>query len=262
MEEKNKLALIVAYYLSKYDRGAVSNLGYSSFTQAFHSLGEILNVKHSTIKQMREQFDPYHENPRVGWYQRPLSRSRRDVMNQYGGMSEGALNAIVKEIINDVSAGNSVAAHYTQFIQEDEHIIKEKEITYTTRGETGKKAEELFLELYAKGEIMGFTEALHDTREQGTGYDFMMKAAPHFIFEVKGLKAATGGVLFTDKEWEVAKAKGDQYFLVLLSNLDVSYEISVIQNPYEKLDAKLYSYPAVNISWHIATEEIFSLTNP
>lgn len=58
---------------------AVSELGYSSFSNAFNEIGEALCEKPSNIKNMRDEFDPYFNNPRAGWYQRGLRASRREV---------------------------------------------------------------------------------------------------------------------------------------------------------------------------------------
>lgn len=256
METKQKLALIIAFYFSKYDRKAVEDLGFKSFSEAFREIGRILDVKPASIKQMREQFDPYHENTRVGWYQRPLSRSRRDVMNQYGGLSEAALRVIIEDILDTKTKNEVINENYIIYIAEDETTVKEASTAYTTRGITGKAAEDLFLELYNKGEINGFTIPLKDTREHGTGYDFEMTTAPDYVFEVKGLRAVSGGVLFTDHEWKVAQNLRGKYFVVLLSNLDEDMQISIVRNPYENLKPQMRMHATTQISWHVGTEEL------
>lgn len=259
MIENNKLALIIAFYFSKYDRLACENLGYKSFSSAFKGIGDILDVKPASIKQMREQFDPYHDNTRVGWYQRPLTRSRRDVMNQYGGLSEAALREIIKDILNNIELKLPIPEEYTKYIAEAENnsVTKENSTAYTTRGMTGQSAEELFLELYAQGEINNFDVPLKDTRLNGTGYDFEMNDAPNYVFEIKGLRAAEGSVLFTDHEWKVAQNLGEKYFVVLLSNLDRVVKINIVQNPYENLNPKMQMYPLMQINWQVNTAQIY-----
>lgn len=251
MEENNKLALIIAFYFSKFDKIGYENLGYKNFSEAFRVIGEILNVKPASIKQMREQFDPYHENSRVGWYQRPLTRSRRDVMNQYGGLSEMALRSIIQEILENVEAGTADLEEYTKYIAENDNDLKTKESStaYTTRGITGQSAEELFLEFYEAGKIKGFTVPLKDTRLNGTGYDFEMDAAPNYVFEIKELRATEGSILFTDHEWKVAQNLGEKYFVVLLSNLDEVVKVSIVQNPYNKLNPKMQMYQLMQVNW-------------
>lgn len=257
MEYKKKLALIVAFYLSKYDVEGVKRLGYSNFSDTFRRLSEILEVKSNSIKQMREQFDPYHDNTRVGWYQRPLSRSRRDVMNQYGGLSEAALREIVLEILKTTQDGAVVDENYTKYISDTEKstVTNESTSAYTTRGITGQTAEELFLEYYEVGKINGFRVPIRDTRLHGTGYDFEMTEAPYYVFEVKGLRAEKGSILFTDHEWKIAQNLKDKYFVVLFSNLDDEIKLNILQNPYKVLQPKMQNYPVMHISWQVGTED-------
>lgn len=102
MELNNKLALIVAYYLSKYDRQALKRLGYKNWKIAFSSISNILNVKGNTIKNMRDEFDVVHPNNRVGWYQRELSSSRKEVIVKYQEKNEEELFEIVKNILEKI----------------------------------------------------------------------------------------------------------------------------------------------------------------
>ena len=72
---KKQAGLIVSYYLSRCDMKAVRALGYKNFTEAFKKIGDILNENPNNIKNMRDEFDPYFDNGRAGWYQRPLRAS-------------------------------------------------------------------------------------------------------------------------------------------------------------------------------------------
>ncbi|MBI4427238.1 MAG: hypothetical protein HY569_02035 [Candidatus Magasanikbacteria bacterium] len=94
MSDNNKLALISAYYLSRFDREAVADLGYSSFNEAARSIGKILSVKPKTIQNMRDEFDPYHNNKRAGWYQRTLAGSRKKVVRAFQDLDKHSLQDI------------------------------------------------------------------------------------------------------------------------------------------------------------------------
>lgn len=50
---------------------------------------------------MRDDFDPLHPNKRVGWYQRELRPSRREIKEQYEGYTEEQLTKLVKNILNN-----------------------------------------------------------------------------------------------------------------------------------------------------------------
>ena len=92
-------SLTLAYYLSRFDAAALKELGYSRFKDAFESVGAMLNQKASTIKNMRDEFDPYFDNGRRGWYQRTLSASRKEVFDKFAEESFGEITIIVKNIL-------------------------------------------------------------------------------------------------------------------------------------------------------------------
>lgn len=92
-------SLTVAYYLSRFNKDALSELGYSKFTAAFESLGKIMQQKPTTLKNMRDEFDPYFDNGRKGWYQKTLAGSRKEVFDEYADVSFKKMTAIVNEII-------------------------------------------------------------------------------------------------------------------------------------------------------------------
>jgi hypothetical protein len=101
MENNNKLALIVAYYLSKFDMTAIKRLGYGNTTETFDNVGHKLSVKRNTVKNMRDEFDAIHDNPRQGWYQRPLRPSREYVVDKFKYLTEKELYNIIIEILDN-----------------------------------------------------------------------------------------------------------------------------------------------------------------
>lgn len=99
MTENSKKALIVAYYLSKFDAIAYKNLGMGSMKQTHKYIGDILGINPNTIKNMRNNFDPYEKNSRAGWYQRPLPPSRVEVREAFLDIDEPSFLEIVKGIL-------------------------------------------------------------------------------------------------------------------------------------------------------------------
>lgn len=258
MERKFKLGLIVALYLSKYDLKAVERLGFDSRRHAFREVGQKLNVNHNTIKHMRDQFDIIYSH-RAGYHQVPLPPSRAEVAEKYSNLSEMALYEIVKDILSESNESINDVNSYVNVLdiseEKDENKKKKsKEITeYTsTRGITGIKAEEFFKDQFIKGNVIGFANnELVDTRQDGTGYDYKLIGEPEFYFEVKGLAAEKGGILFTDKEWAVAKEKQDQYVLVFITNINQDPKMHLISNPYQKLYPKKNIYTTISINWAV-----------
>jgi 5-methylcytosine-specific restriction protein A len=103
MKQSNALALIVAYYLSKYDDLAYEQLGFKKGqkTAAHKELGRILGVNSNSVKNMRDEFDPIHDNPRAGWHQRPLRPSRAKVVEQFQEMTQEEIRDFVLELLTN-----------------------------------------------------------------------------------------------------------------------------------------------------------------
>lgn len=124
MEENNKLALIAAYYLSRFDQTAYEKLGYGGMRHTHEAIGSILNINKNTIKNMRDEFDSIHNNPRRGWYQRELRPSRKSVVNQYSSYTEKELYKKVCSILN-------INNKETKFVQGgDAQAIRDVAIEY------------------------------------------------------------------------------------------------------------------------------------
>lgn len=252
METNHKLALIVCYYLSRFNDIAFNNLGYTTWDKAFEDIAIKLNVNKSSVKNWRDEFDPIHEH-RAGWYQRPMGPSRVTVVNAFEGMNEEELRGIVIEIINK------------NIFNEPENldlintVISEKQYDgsgkFILRGPTGKKAEQYFIQYY-KDHDLPIKGELIDTRENGCGYDFEIKNTETYYVEVKGLNKTSGGVVFTSKEWTIAKAKQEKYFLVLISNINEIPKIKIINNPAKELSPKKNIYTTIQINWSVNEKEL------
>ncbi|NMM53416.1 protein NO VEIN domain-containing protein [Paenibacillus aquistagni] len=258
MGKKHKLALIIAYYLSKYNLSAITALGFKNYTNTFEEVGQILDVKPNTIKNMRDEFDPLHDNGRMGWYQRELRPSRMKVVEVFQGFSEKALTEIVKDILREY--GPEVNRLGTEYVDlylatlgacNDENHLPYWEIS--NRGITGKKAEDFFIQEFQSGNIEGFQGELKDRRNDGCGYDF--EVGEH-VFEVKGLAAVKGGLLFTDKEWSIARNLRERYILVFIKNFDDIPQIELVIDPYIKLSAVKRVQSSITVNWSIDASQI------
>ena len=102
IKKKSFEAIIVSYYLSRFNESAYKEIGrllsrelqkkIFSFSEIHNELGVIFDVKSSYIKNMRDAFDPYHENNRKGWWQRKLRPLQQNVYNQYCTKSKGQIS--------------------------------------------------------------------------------------------------------------------------------------------------------------------------
>lgn len=136
---------------------------------------------------MRDEFDPLHDNPRAGWYQRPLRPSRAKVVELFQDLSEVEIRDIVLGILT-----NSDFVSTDDFSDVLTPILRRKKkrkgkSVFIVRGPTGRKAEEHFMAYHAANGLPEPGE-LHDTRDHGCGYDFAIITTDGVLqVEVKGL---------------------------------------------------------------------------
>lgn len=255
MKKENELALIIAFYISKYDKQGIRNLGYSTFNEAYRDIEEKIGVKATSVKNRRDEFDPIHDNERVGWYQRPMSPSRVKIVEQFSSMTEPTLRGIVLDILKRDESLSEIISESLRRVSEN---LSKKKAKFILRGPTGKKAEELFIEEFNCGRI-SFGSQLKDCRELGVGYDFMItndKSETRYA-EVKGLDGYTGGVVLTDKEWRIAGEKGENYFLVIVSGVTGKPKFRYFKNPAQLFMPKRNISTTITVSWNIPQKQIF-----
>lgn len=63
MTDGSRLALVAAFYLSKFDAASLTRLGYSTFKEAFADIGQRLGVNPRSVKNKRDDFDPVFSKP-------------------------------------------------------------------------------------------------------------------------------------------------------------------------------------------------------
>ena len=105
ISDKKEIGLIVSYYLSRCNDKAVHALGYKNFTEAFKGIGDLINENPNNIKNMRDEFDPYFDNGRKGWYQRGLRASRQKIFDEFAGVTDADLERIVKKLLSIAKGG-------------------------------------------------------------------------------------------------------------------------------------------------------------
>ncbi len=250
MTEAHKRALIVAYFLSRFDRKGVRALGYESTAQAFVEVGEKVGVKPATVKHMRDSFDPYCSQVRVGWYQRKILPSRANVIQAYNEMSETTMAEVVQEIL----AGNpqNVQLYTAPIANVDEarDALLAEDNPFANRLRTGEKAEQFFMDQFSS--LPDFAgSVLDDTRKLGIGFDFRVNfPGAYRAVEVKGVREASGFISFTDKEWSVAHLLQNDYVLALVRSLDDAPRLDLITNPSLCLKARMRTVEFVSVCWN------------
>jgi hypothetical protein len=254
MESNHKLGLFVSYYLARFDVEAYQNLGYGNQSETHEKIGNYLSVNPHTVKNWRDEFDPLFGH-RAGWYQRPMSPSRVRVVQALESLDEPQVLEIVKDILlGKVNNDEEELRQLLNVVTVDDN--KEKDFKFVLRAPTGRQAEEYFINYFNENK-KPIDGKIIDCRDFGVGYDFKIESLDRMTYvEVKGLSDFSGGVLFTNKEWTVAKAEGDNYFLCIISNLRIKPEIVFIQNPSQRFNAKKSLYTSIQIQWSLSESEL------
>lgn len=259
MENNHKLALYLAYYLARFDKTALKNLGYKNWESSFLDISNKLNVKKHSVRNWRDEFDPLF-GYRAGWHQRPMSPSRTNVALALENLEEPDIRAIVDDILSGKIERDAKNLNHLLLIA-DENLDNERNSTFILRGPTGKKAEQFFIE-YHRINNSPIEGKLIDTRDLGCGYDFAIKSETiQHYFEVKGLASNIGGILFTNKEWEKAKIEREKYTVCLVSNINESPEISFINDPFSRLNPRKNIIQTVQVQWSVSNNELQSVND-
>jgi hypothetical protein len=254
MTDGSRLALIVGFYLSKYDTVALERLGYATFKEAYADIGAKFSVKPGSVKNKRDDFDPLFSNSRAGWYQRELGPSRLKTLHLLNELSCDALTGFVTDLIRDAGYRQSPEVKDVLEVLKREHHGNRQ---FVPRGATGRMAEELFLQWFQEGKTP-FAGTIVDRRDDGCGYDFLIRdGAVERYVEVKGVGEDEGGVLFTDKEWQMAQENAN-YSLVLFVNLHETPVLRVFRNPATSLEPRRTVNLTVRVSWQISAKQLGS----
>lgn len=259
MDRNRKLAHIAAYYLSRFDKEAIANLGYNSDKEAWTKIGEALKIKPNYIKFRRDEFDVVHPH-RLGWHKRPMTLSIIRTLDAYENFDEVTLRGLIQDIINNADNPDFDVEMQvlSSALPSDSEKKKRKVGAYTTRGITGKKAEDEFVWQLTTGKIK-FPEdvQIKNVTNEGCGYDFkLIGENTTFYVEVKGMSSVSGGILFTNKEWETARKKGDNYYVAIVSNIESKPEISLIKNPAEIITPKRNVFSIIQVNWSVSEKDL------
>lgn len=261
MDNNRKLAHIVAYYLSRFDKSALTYLGYKTDKEAFQKIAEALNVLPNYIKFRRDEFDVAHPH-RKGWHKRPMTMSIINTINALQDIDESALRAIVQDILmkgKDIEVSEELEPLTKILPEGKEGKRKKQNNVFFPRNITGRKAEEIFIEWFKSGQdVIAQGSDFVDVRDYGCGYDFQVVISDKKVYaiEVKGFSEDEGGILITGKEWETAREMKTDYYIVLVSNIGDAPVITVVNNPYEKLSPKRNLQTVIQVNWTITSNEI------
>ena len=226
--ENYELLNLLGYGLAKFNMVFVKEFGFKTKT-AFYEYIVSLNIAETTgvVKNRQDLFDPFFSNGRKGWWQKGDTYiHRKDLIDSlFGNLNVSQYARIVKIYIqNDFGT-----------VEKIEKISPVMRSQFKQLQLTGKEAEVYFMHNYKK--IDAFSGgALDDARLFGDGYDFQVQVMEkYYLAEIKGVRASSGSIRLTEKEFEMASEYKDDYGLVVISNLADLPKMTAIFNPVESL---------------------------
>ena len=242
--------VIVGYAMSRLDDRYLGARDCRSWQAAFKEAADALTVPGTSIKNLRDEFDPVHGNRRRGWHRRPLRSDRHRVLDELKDVSNEALLELVSRILDGDHEAVAEAVDSLGAVTSVAHNVAERLLT-------GRRAEDYFIERSA--DIIGVeTVELVDYRQAARGFDFGVDGDPVRAIEVKGIRQLHGEILMTDREWSEAGLRRSDYWLVVVGNLDGDPVPQVFRDPYRQLDARCVFSKSVTASWRSSVSVVSS----
>ncbi|MDR2099967.1 MAG: DUF3883 domain-containing protein [Campylobacteraceae bacterium] len=200
-------AILTGLYLSKFDKNAIDELGFVGFNEAYNVLGYSIGIKPNSIKNYRDEFDPYFPNTRKGWNKRTLRDYCKQHLDNFSSLNFDDFTDLIKGFV--------IANYETEKFVE-KVIKKDKSESVAKRLITGKSAEEYFKINYPTIDRFKDYE-LTDTTNMACGFDFKLsQEMDFFCVEAKGLNYHTGNIAMTEKEFFVANELKHKYCLFVV----------------------------------------------
>jgi Domain of unknown function (DUF3883) len=234
-------ALIIGYAMSRLDIEYIKYRNVKNWREAYEEASRALSVRALSFRNLRDEFDPFHNNKRLGWHKRTIHPSRQRVLEDLKDVSDDALKALVDRIILRDEEATAEAVDSLAAVPRTAHNVAERLLT-------GRRAEEYFI-AHCEALIGIKRSDLVDHRQLACGFDFAVTGLPKLGIEVKGLKPIKGEILFTDREWTEARYRRGDYWLVVIGNLDSAPRGKVVQDPYDILNVSCSYQVTVTASW-------------
>ncbi len=245
---KREKQIVCGLFLSKYDRDALSFLGFGTFLEAFNVLAYGLGARPASIKNYRDELDPFFPNSRQGWHKRALREHCKRVMETLGELDLQTLGGIVEDFF--------LPQLRLETDSDTKAVLRKHQpgpdSPFAKRLATGGAAERYFVQHFR--DMRQFVDvSVVDTTRWGCGFDFRLN--PHdsdeyLAVEVKGLAARSGQIQMTALEYEMAEVLSSRYFLVVVRNFEETPFHTIYQSPvHGELSFSKAEREEIRISW-------------
>jgi hypothetical protein len=251
---KREKQIVCGLFLSKFDRMGLEYLGFESFSEAFNAIGYGLQARPASIKNYRDELDPFFPNERKGWHKRPLRTHCRKILDEYKDADIDRLGEVVKGFLLPVDEVESMPEVKRVLSIHDSDGAS----SFAKRLITGKAAEQYFSANCTKmPEFEGFRAT--NTTAWGCGFDFKLASESgdsYRAVEVKGLRTRCGQIQMTQLEHDMADALLDAYYLVVVRNFVETPFHTIVRNPVRSsLTLTRVERPEVRVSWSVSVDD-------
>ncbi|HJP82476.1 MAG TPA: DUF3883 domain-containing protein [Fimbriimonadaceae bacterium] len=220
-------ALLVASAMSRLDADYIRARGLSSWKNAYAEASTALNCKATSIKLLRDEFDPLFPNSRSGWHKRDVRPEIKRTFEEIAILEED----LHLELVNAVLGGKQEEIAPVVAVIDPE----ETPAAVAQRLRTGRLAEEWFM-VEGHKSVQQASRGIIDHRLDALGYDFKTLGNTNYAIEVKGLAGVQGNILITAKERSVAQEMGDYYLLAVITQISESPRLHIVKNPAQSIE--------------------------
>ncbi|WP_299064154.1 DUF3883 domain-containing protein [uncultured Polaribacter sp.] len=241
MNQRNK-AILLGLYLSKFNDEALKEFGFKSFQEAFNVLGLSIGSKPASIKNYRDEFDPYFPNNRKGWHKREFRDYCKAIYNEFSSLDFYDFSELVKSFL---FKNYEIERFIKNELKED---FSEK---LAKRLMTGIAAEEYFKFNYSKINYFN-SYSLKDTTNMACGFDYkLFNKDSYYCIEVKGINEKKGNILLTEKEYHTANKLKAKYCLFVVKNFKEKPFHEMIFDPLNaKINFKEFKREVIQLSYN------------
>ncbi|HEO8743271.1 TPA: DUF3883 domain-containing protein [Campylobacter upsaliensis] len=229
--ENYKLLNLLGYGLAKFDNDFIKEFNCKTKIEFFNLFVKKGIVKTaSVVKNRMDLFDYFFpQSPRKGWWQKGDAYIHRKhfIDALFGDEDVKGFANIVKLLLKD---------EYKLDLDYQQSVILESK--FKKMQSTGLEAELYFLNNFKEIDCLKSGQCT-DARLYGDGYDFFIKTTQFdYLCEVKGIRALSGGIRLSEKEFCKAKEFKDLYLLVMVLDLENNPKFKSIANPLAHLNFK------------------------
>jgi hypothetical protein len=226
--ENYEILNLLGYGLAKFDNEFIKQFGFQTKNSFFKYFVEIGIVETgSVVKNRMDLFDPFFENGRKGWWQKGNAYIHRKLLidSLFGNENVIGYANIVKLFLKDKFKIKDICV-------EVKPIVKSR---YKKIQETGLEAELYFMNNYDSIDIFK-NGTIEDARLYGDGYDFQINVNnTSYLAEIKGIRTKKGKFRLTENEYIKAKEYKNDYFIIVVLNLEDVPTLLPIDNPLKNL---------------------------